>query len=69
MSDKKITYKEALEELEEIVNGIESEEVDVDELTKKVERASKLLTVCSEKLKNTEEEVDKIIEKLNDSEK
>jgi|TARA_B100001778_G_C18440443_1_gene562062 exodeoxyribonuclease VII small subunit len=69
VSDKKITYKEALEELEEIVNGIESEEVDVDELTKKVERASKLLTVCSEKLKNTEEEVDKIIEKLNDSEK
>ncbi|MBI33969.1 MAG: exodeoxyribonuclease VII small subunit [Flavobacteriales bacterium] len=68
MVSEKITYKEALEELEEIVNGIESEEVDVDELAKKVERASKLLTVCSEKLRKTETEVDKIIEKLNDSE-
>jgi exodeoxyribonuclease VII small subunit len=68
MSDKKITYKDALEELEDIVNGIEGEEVDVDELAKKVERASKLLNVCSEKLKKTEAEVDKIIEKLNDSE-
>tara|TARA_Y100000746_G_C15155733_1_gene306901 strand:- start:142 stop:345 length:204 start_codon:yes stop_codon:yes gene_type:complete len=66
--NKKITYKEALEELEDIVNGIESEDIDVDELAKKVERASKLLNICSEKLKNTEEEVDKIIKKLNDSE-
>lgn len=63
-----MTYKDAIEELEDIVNGIENEDVDVDELAKKVDRASKLLTVCSDKLKKTEEEVDKIIEKLNDSE-
>lgn len=68
MSEKKMTYKDALEELEDIVNGIESEDVDVDELAKKVERASKLLSVCSEKLKKTEAEVDQIIKKLNDSE-
>ena len=68
MSEKIVTYKDALEELEEIVNGIESEEIDVDELAKKVERASKLLTVCSEKLRKTEKEVDKIIEQLNESE-
>ena len=68
MSEKKMTYKVALEELEDIVDGIESEEIDVDELAKKVERASKLLTVCSEKLRKTEKEVDKIIEKLNHSE-
>lgn len=68
MSTKKLTYKDAVEELEDIVNGIENENVDVDELAKKVERASKLLTVCSDKLKKTEEEVDKVIEKLNDSE-
>ncbi len=68
MSEKIVTYKDALEELEEIVNGIESEEIDVDELAKKVERASELLTVCSEKLRKTEKEVDKIIEQLNDSE-
>ena len=68
MSAKKMTYKDAIEELEDIVNGIENEDVDVDELAKKVERASKLLTVCSDKLKKTEEEVDKIIEKINEAE-
>ncbi len=68
MTVKKMTYKDAIEELEDIVSGIENEDVDVDELAKKVDRASKLLSVCSDKLKKTEEEVDKIIEKLNDSE-
>lgn len=68
MSTKKLTYKDAVEELEDIVNGIENEDIDVDELAKKVERASKLITICSDKLKKTEEEVDKIIEKLNEPE-
>lgn len=63
-----MTYKDAIEELEEIVNGIENEDVDVDELAKKVERASKLLIICSDKLKKTEEEVDKVIEQINKSE-
>lgn len=63
-----MTYKDAIEELEEIVHGIENEDIDVDELAKKVERASKLLTICSDKLKKTEQEVDKVIEKLNESE-
>ena len=68
MSAKKMTYKDAIEELEEIVHGIENEDIDVDELAKKVERASKLLTICSDKLKKTEQEVDKVIEKLNETE-
>ena len=68
MSAEKMTYKDAIEELEEIVHGIENEDIDVDELAKKVERASKLLTICSDKLKKTEQEVDKVIEKLNESE-
>ena len=68
MSAKKMTYKDAIEELEEIVHGVENEDIDVDELAKKVERASKLLTICSDKLKKTEQEVDKVIEKLNESE-
>jgi exodeoxyribonuclease VII small subunit len=66
---KKITnYKDAISELEEIVNDIENEAIDVDELAGKVERASKLLTICSDKLKKTEKEVDKVIAKLNSEE-
>ena len=68
MSKKITNYKDAISELEEIVNDIENEEIDVDELAGKVERASKLLTICSDKLKKTEEEVDKVIAKLNSAE-
>lgn len=68
MSNKKLTYKEAIEELENIVNGIENEHIDIDELAGKVEKASKLIDVCSAKLKKTEAEVNKIIEKLNEEE-
>ena len=48
MSAKKITYKDAIEELEDIVHGIENEDIDVDDLAKKVERA-KLLKEGSDK--------------------
>ena len=68
MSKKITNYKDAISELEEIVNDIENEEIDVDELAGKVERASKLLSICSDKLKKTEQEVDKVIAKLNSSE-
>ena len=68
MSKKITNYKDAISELEEIVNDIENEEIDVDELAGKVDRASKLLTICSDKLKKTEQEVDKVITKLNSAE-
>jgi len=68
MSKKITNYKDAISELEEIVNDIENEAIDVDELAGKVERASKLLTICSDKLKKTEKEVDKVIAKLNSDE-
>ena len=38
MSDQKLTYKDAVEELENIVNDIENENIDVDELAKKEEK-------------------------------
>jgi|TARA_B100000795_G_scaffold258784_1_gene233184 exodeoxyribonuclease VII small subunit len=65
MANKITSYKDAISELEEIVNNIENEAIDVDELAGKVDRASKLLSICSDKLKKTEEEVDKVIAKLN----
>jgi exodeoxyribonuclease VII small subunit len=34
------TYREAIEELEEIVSQIENEQIDVDALTEKVKRAT-----------------------------
>jgi len=64
MAEKKPTFNEALEELESILREIESGEMDVDNLTSKVKRASILLDICNRKLKKTEEELDKIVEDL-----
>jgi len=61
---KKIKYSEAIQEIEEILAKIENEELDVDELTHKVERVSELINVCKDKLHKTEEEVEDILNDL-----
>jgi len=66
MAKKAFNYKESLEELQEIVNEIEDNEISVDELSKKVKRASDLLKLCSAMLEKTEDEVNQI---LKESEK
>ncbi|TXF77781.1 exodeoxyribonuclease VII small subunit [Chryseobacterium sp.] len=60
-----LTYQKAFEELQEITKAIESEEVSVDDLAKKVKRAAELLEICNARLKATEEEVNKIIERIS----
>lgn len=62
---KELTYQTALEELETIVAGIENDRIEVDELLSKVERAAALIEICEAKLKKTDEEVSKIIAKMN----
>ena len=64
MAKKKITYREAVEEIEEILASIESEELDVDELSDKVKRVSVLIKICKDKLHNTESEVEKILNEM-----
>ena len=65
MSDKKKkgdepTYAAASAELEQILQDIESGEIDLDMLTDKVERAATLLAFCRQKLAATETKVKKI---------
>ena len=64
MAEKKISFNEAIKELEIILEQIESGEPDVDELSGKVKRASELIKICRKKLKSTEEEIDKILEDM-----
>ena len=61
-----ITYSLALEELQEIINDLESDQIDIDELAKKVERANELLQQCQKLLTSTQMQVEKIIEALNE---
>lgn len=64
MMETTLTYRKAFEELEKITKAIESEEVPVDDLAKKVKRAAELLEICNARLKATEEEVNRIIERI-----
>lgn len=64
MTENKPTFNRAVEELEQILEQIESGELDVDELSGKVKRASELLRLCQSKLRDTEEEIDKIIKEM-----
>jgi exodeoxyribonuclease VII small subunit len=57
-------YKEAIEEIEAIVEEIESETVDVDVLAEKVKRAAFLVKHCKSKLKATDNEVKKILKEF-----
>ena len=67
MTKKKITYKEAVNEIEEILEQMESEELDVDELSDKVKRVSYLIKVCKDRLHQTEEEVENILNQMDDN--
>ncbi len=66
MSKKKSSYAESIRELEEIVAKIEGEEVDVDELAENVKKALQIIKTCNLKLKNTEEEVNKILKEMEE---
>ena len=61
MTKEKISYDKAVQEIESILEKIESGDLGVDELAEKVKRVSGLLKICREKLRKTEEEIDQIL--------
>jgi len=66
MSKTEISYKDAVKEIEEIISKIESGELNVDQLTDKVKRASLLLDICRKKLKTVDEEISRIIDGMKE---
>ena len=64
--EKKISYTEAISELESIVTEIEEGEITIDTLSEKVKRASELIRICKSKLTSTEEDVNKILGEIKD---
>lgn len=67
MKDKP-KYSDAVKEIESIVEEIESETVDVDVLTEKVKRATYLIKLCKEKLRETDKEVKNILKEFERAE-
>ncbi|MDR3218855.1 MAG: exodeoxyribonuclease VII small subunit [Dysgonamonadaceae bacterium] len=64
MAKKEMTYKEAFIRLEEIQALIESNKLDVDDLSEKLKEASVLLKICKEKLFLASEETKKILDEI-----
>jgi exodeoxyribonuclease VII small subunit len=64
MEEKKTTYKEAFTRLQEIQALIESNRLDVDELSGVLMEASALLKICKDKLLLVNEETKKIMENI-----
>lgn len=61
---KKSTYTEAYSRLQEILQLIESDQLEVDELSEKIKEATALLKICKKKLFVTDEEVKKALDDL-----
>jgi exodeoxyribonuclease VII small subunit len=65
MQKKKTTYKEAVSEIEEILEKLENEDLDVDDLTENIKKVNALIKLCKEKLTETEKEIQKIMDEDN----
>ncbi len=61
METEKLTYAEAMNELESIVERVEQNEMDIDGLAERLKRAQQLVKFCRERLLKTEEEVKSIL--------
>ena len=64
MEEKKMTYSEAIAELEKIVAEMQSENCSIDNLSAYTSRSLELLKVCKAKLLTTAEELKKILAEL-----
>jgi exodeoxyribonuclease VII small subunit len=63
-----MTYREAIEELETILRALETDAVDVDDLTARVERSAELIRLCRHKLRHAEASLDRVFDSLDDEE-
>ena len=61
MSEKEFSYTKAMNELEEILAEIETDELDLDVLSKKVKRATFLIKECKSRLIKTTDEINGIL--------
>ena len=65
MTSKKMSYSEAFTELQSILSKLENQELDVDQLSEQVKKASELIKFCKSKLHDTEEEIEKILKDMD----
>ena len=60
-----ITYAEALRELEDILAALERDNVDVDHLAERVQRASELIALCRERITAAQLRIEQVVTDLD----
>jgi exodeoxyribonuclease VII small subunit len=68
MTKEKISYGDAVAEIEAILQEIEEGKLEVDELADKVSRVTDLLKICRDKLYLTEKQIGEILDEDKDPE-
>ncbi len=66
MHEEQLKYTQALQELESLVQQIESGQMSVDELTQAVKRATELIHFCKARLRDTQQQVNEVLNKLHE---
>ena len=56
-------YEDAVKQLEQIVQRMETGELDIDQLSEQLKKAQQLIKLCREKLSKTEKEIEEILDK------
>ena len=65
MSNQPLTYTSAMQELEAIVEQLQSPQCEVDQLCDLTRRSVELLKFCRQKLTSTDEELLKLLENID----
>jgi len=66
MTKQKLTYTEAVAELEQILAKLENNsEVNMDVISEKVKRAATLMDLCKKQLHEMDKELEKMLEQLD----
>uniref|UniRef100_UPI003FEE3645 exodeoxyribonuclease VII small subunit n=1 Tax=Alloprevotella sp. TaxID=1872471 RepID=UPI003FEE3645 len=61
MAKKSLTYEQAMQRLEEIVQGFEQNTLELDQLTAQLAEAQELIKLCNNKLQQVETDVKKLL--------
>ena len=61
-----MTYNEAIQELETILRSLETDQVEVDDLTARAERSAELIRLCRHKLRHAEASLARVFNSLDE---
>ena len=67
MTEENLTFQAAMEELELILQKLDSDEVNIDSLTVDLQRASELIEWCRSRLETTRVDVERIVADLDEN--